>query len=382
MLAFELILAGVLGALIGSFGNVVIWRVPRGESIVKPRSRCPNCGHELTPLELVPILSWLVLRGRCRVCRQPISARYPAVEFLMAALFVLLVSRWPVSVAGPAVLPLLAVVAMLVMAALIDVDHFILPDSLTFPALFVALAGSFLWGSDGLPAPSAALVGALVGAGVLVLINRLGALVLRRFSDTRERLFPVSLDQANLGALFGALGGVWLGLGAGVVNVLVNALTKRVVRLPEQLIYGLWVVALILTTTTFTVPTGVGLTGSVMAAGAWALLGALYWWVHDMVEPEEPELVRDAEAEAAEPVAMGFGDVKLAAVLGAFLGWEKFLVGLFLAVSIGALFGIIQRLLRGSRLIPFGPYLLVGALAALFFGDGFIQWYFGLLGVG
>lgn len=76
---------------------------------------------------------------------------------------------------------------------------------------------------------------------------------------------------------------------------------------------------------------------------------------------------------------MGFGDVKLAAVLGAVLGWEKFLVGLFFAVSIGALFGIVQRLAGGGRLIPFGPYLLAGALLALFFGDAVISWYFGLL---
>ena len=81
----------------------------------------------------------------------------------------------------------------------------------------------------------------------------------------------------------------------------------------------------------------------------------------------------------AEPVAMGVGDVKLAAVLGAFLGWEKFLVGLFLAVSLGALFGIVQRIAGGGRLIPFGPYLLAGALLALFFGGAVINWYFGLL---
>ena len=98
---------------------------------------------------------------------------------------------------------------MLVMAALIDIDHFILPDALNFGALAVALLGSFLTGlAADLPLPSEALAGALTGAGVLLLINRIGALVLRRFTDTKERLFPFSLDQANVAAVAGALGGV------------------------------------------------------------------------------------------------------------------------------------------------------------------------------
>ena len=378
MTSFLLVFAGVLGALIGSFGNVVIWRLPRRESVVHPGSHCPNCDRRLGPLELVPIFSWLALGGRCRNCRQPIAVRYPLVEALMAALFVVLVWRWSPLDYGWAVLPLLVVVAMLTMAAIIDIDHFILPDVLTFGALAVALAGSFLTGQAAdLPVPLEALAGALTGAGVLVLINRIGALVLRRFADTNERLFPFSLDQANLAAVAGAVGGVWVGVAAGAVSLVVNLLARRIVRLPEPLAYGLWLVALVLSTTTFTVPTVTAVAGSVMAAGAWALIGALYWWLHDLVKPE-PEQAADEQAQA-EPVAMGFGDVKLAAVLGAMLGWEKFLVGLFLAVSLGALFGIVQRIAGGGRLIPFGPYLLAGALLALFFGDAAISWYFGLL---
>ena len=379
MTTFLLVIAGVLGSLIGSFGNVVIWRLPRRESVVHPGSHCPNCNKRLGPLELVPILSWLALRGRCRNCKQPISSRYPLVEALMAALFVALVWRWSPLDYGWAVLPLLVVVAMLTMAALIDIDHFILPDVLTFGTLAVALAGSFLYGAaDGLPLPLEALAGALTGAGVLVLINRIGALVLRRFGDTKERLFPFSLDQANLAAVAGAVGGVWVGVAAGAVSLLANLISRRILRIPEPLIYGLWLVALVLSTTTFTVPTVTAVAGSVMAAGAWALIGALYWWLHDMAVPEQEQAEENAE-EVAEPVAMGFGDVKLAAVLGAFLGWEKFLVGLFLAVSLGALFGMVQRIAGGGRLIPFGPYLLAGALLALFFGDAVISWYFGLL---
>ena len=81
------VLAGVFGAVIGSFLNVVLWRLPRGESIVSPPSHCPSCGQDLGPLELIPVLSWVALRGRCRHCGVHISARYPLIELGVAVLF-------------------------------------------------------------------------------------------------------------------------------------------------------------------------------------------------------------------------------------------------------------------------------------------------------
>ncbi len=113
------VFAGVLGALIGSFGNVVIWRLPRGESIVFPGSHCPKCDRPLGALDLVPIVSYLALGGRCRGCKARISPRYPLIEALMAALFVVITLRWSPLDYGAAALPLLVVVAMLVMAAII-----------------------------------------------------------------------------------------------------------------------------------------------------------------------------------------------------------------------------------------------------------------------
>jgi leader peptidase (prepilin peptidase)/N-methyltransferase len=86
-IAVRVLLAACLGACLGSFLNVVLWRVPRGESIVHPPSHCPNCGHELSPLELVPVISWVALRRRCRHCGVRISARYPIVELAVAVLF-------------------------------------------------------------------------------------------------------------------------------------------------------------------------------------------------------------------------------------------------------------------------------------------------------
>jgi leader peptidase (prepilin peptidase)/N-methyltransferase len=87
--AFVVVVAFVLGALIGSFLNVVLWRVPRGESIVSPGSHCPECETPLKPVELIPVLSWLMLGGRCRTCGVKISARYPLVELAFALLFAL-----------------------------------------------------------------------------------------------------------------------------------------------------------------------------------------------------------------------------------------------------------------------------------------------------
>lgn len=377
MTALAVAFAALLGAVVGSFGNVVVYRLPRGESVVTPGSRCPSCGRRLSALDLVPVLSWLFLRGRCRTCGARISPRYPLVEAFMAVLFAALVALFPPAHHGAAVLPLLAVVAMLVMAALIDLERYVLPDVLTLPALALALLGSLLWdGTPGLPSPEAALAGALAGAGVLVLINRVGGLVLRRLGDTSERLWPVSLDQVNVAAVVGAAQGLWPGLIAGLASLTLNLFARRPLRLGEPLLYGLWLLAIVLASLGFPVPLATSVAGSVLAAGAWALVGAVYWWLHDATRPGEEE---EPGEEADEPVAMGFGDVKLAAVLGAFLGWERLLVALFLAVTLGAVGGIVARLLGGDRLVPFGPYLLLGALASLFVGDAVIAWYLGLL---
>jgi leader peptidase (prepilin peptidase)/N-methyltransferase len=90
--AFVILFAAILGALVGSFLNVVLWRVPRGESVVSPSSHCPNCGTFLRPQELIPIVSWVALRGRCRTCGVHISARYPLVE--LACALVLALVAW------------------------------------------------------------------------------------------------------------------------------------------------------------------------------------------------------------------------------------------------------------------------------------------------
>jgi leader peptidase (prepilin peptidase)/N-methyltransferase len=124
------VIPAVFGALIGSFLNVVIWRLPRGESLVTPASHCPSCDAPVKPYDNVPVFSWLVLRGRCRPCGAPISARYPLVEALTAVLLALV----PLLVGtGPRMWLGFALVLLLVPIAFIDLDHRIIPNRLSYP---------------------------------------------------------------------------------------------------------------------------------------------------------------------------------------------------------------------------------------------------------
>ena len=132
-----LVVAAIGGLLIGSFLNVVAWRVPRGESIVKPGSHCPACEHPVRPRDNIPVVSWLALHGRCRDCGEPISRRYPAVEAATGALFALVVA---VHYDDATRLGLgLAMVCFLVPLALIDLDTRLLPNKITLPAAVVAV---------------------------------------------------------------------------------------------------------------------------------------------------------------------------------------------------------------------------------------------------
>ncbi len=142
------VLCGVLGLAIGSFLNVVIHRVPRGESVVSPPSACPSCSSAIRPRDNVPVAGWLLLKGRCRDCQTPISPRYPLVEAATAALFVVMALRFSLDPVLPAYLYLAAVGLAL---ALIDLDCKRLPDALTlpsYPLAAVLLGAAALAGSD------------------------------------------------------------------------------------------------------------------------------------------------------------------------------------------------------------------------------------------
>lgn len=372
------VILGIIGALIGSFGNVVIYRLPLKKSVVWPGSSCPKCGHKIKPWENIPILSWLFLRGKCSSCNDPISIRYPLIEALTAAGFVILSLRFPIETYGLTVFPLLAIYAMLVMMSMIDVDHYILPDSLTLPALMVGILGTFVYAPEsGLPSLMPALAGGAIGAGIIALINRVGSLVLRRFADTKERLWPIGMDQVNVAAVGGALGGWWLGLGVAAASFVANLVARKPLRIPEPFMYAFWVIALVFSVTNLIIHPVQSIAGSLAAAGIISIVGATFWWLRDIFSKQTEAPQEDDD----EPVAMGFGDVKLAAVLGVFLGWQNMLVALLLAFVIGAVGGVIGRLAGGSRMVPFGPYLAIGGMLALFVGQPLIGWYLGMLGL-
>ena len=374
--SYYAVLFAVLGALVGSFTNVLIYRLPRRESIAFPPSHCPHCDHQLHALDLVPVLSWAALRGRCRYCAAPINPRYPLVELLTAAGYLTLALVFPWSAVGVSLIGLCALFTLLVAASFIDAETYTIPDELTLPGTALGLVFGLLNArtgatAAGLPVFAGAVHGTLLGAGILATINLLGAWVLRRFRERRHPEAPVGYQQIALALLAGMWLGPWWGAAVGALSVGLNLATRRAVRIPEFVTLGGFVLSLVVAASS---TLGPGLVNMVQwglaGAGLMALAAGLYWWT----QPDPEELEDD------DPEAMGFGDVKLAAVIGAFLGWEKLLLALALAVVVGAVLGLVQLALRRENRLKFGPYLAIGAVIALLFGDGLIRLYLGWLG--
>jgi leader peptidase (prepilin peptidase)/N-methyltransferase len=247
-----LLIAGVFGACIGSFLNVVIYRLPLGQSIVSPPSRCPKCGYQLRWHDNLPIVGWLLLGGRCRKCKNQISIQYPIVELVTALLFVLVVWLTP---PGPLMVSRLLFVCILIALFGIDLEHQILPNSITLPGIVAGVLLSFI----APPGWRDALLGVLLGAGIL-----------------------------------------------------------------------------------------------------YAIAGAYYLW-----RREE---------------GLGMGDVKMLAMIGAFLGWKAVLVTMVLSSFSGAAIGLslIAAQRAGMKLaLPFGTFLAIGALVAMLVGEPLVTWYAG-----
>jgi leader peptidase (prepilin peptidase)/N-methyltransferase len=233
-----LTLAFALGATVGSFLNVVIERLPRRESLVRPGSRCPGCGHAVKPWDNVPVLSWLWLRGRCRACRARISPRYPAIELLTGLLFAAVVLRYGVV---PMTLVWWLFAAALVAAAAIDFEHREIPDEISLGGLALGLLGAPLARTlAGRPFGAAlldSLAGALLGGGLFWLVGFAHARLSRALGRTFEHWpgegkvaptpgqldywiwFPgVGFGDVKLLAMIGAVQGV-----AGVLETLIAA---------------------------------------------------------------------------------------------------------------------------------------------------------------
>ncbi len=222
----------IIGAIIGSFLNVVIYRLPREESIVFPNSRCPACGTPIRPYDNIPVISYLALRGRCRACRASISARYPGVEALTALLFGLVFLRAGLTIALPFDL---LFVAALIALIFIDAEHMILPNAITYPGIVFAFLARLLvpnlYGLGGLaegalagwPTPAVslagALIGAIVGGGSLWLVGwlweRLRGVEAMGLGDVKMMCmvgaylgWPLTVLTIFLGVVTGSLAGV------------------------------------------------------------------------------------------------------------------------------------------------------------------------------
>lgn len=212
--------AAVMGASVGSFLNVCITRWPAEESVVRPRSRCPRCGRAIAWHENIPVVSWLLLRGRCRGCQLPISLQYPAVELLVAAGWLACVLAFGV---GLEALRVAVFGTILLGVAVTDARHYLIPDGYTVTGLLAgvvgAVASALTGGVTHFAGPWEAVLGACVGAGAITIIGWLAEVVLRREA--------MGFGDSTLMAMVGAA----VGPARALLTILVGAFVGAMVFL-------------------------------------------------------------------------------------------------------------------------------------------------------
>ncbi|HET9683275.1 MAG TPA: prepilin peptidase, partial [Gemmatimonadaceae bacterium] len=214
---FSTLAAFAFGLCIGSFLNVCVSRWPRELSVVRPRSRCPNCGHQLSWYENIPVASWLVLRARCRCCEEPISVIYPLGELGVGVLWALSVAHY-----GPTFTALRLAVFLTILAgvALTDLQHYLIPDGFTVSGLLwslgTALIAPFFVDAPLFAGPYDALIGACAGAGLIAIIGWLGESALKREAMGMGDMTLMAFVGAALGPAR-ALATVFVGATLGAV---------------------------------------------------------------------------------------------------------------------------------------------------------------------
>lgn len=225
-----IVYAFLVGLCIGSFLNVCVARWPRDLSVVRPRSRCPHCGHQLAWFENIPLFSWLVLRARCRCCDEPISVIYPLLEVTIGVLWAVCVWHF-----GPTftALRLAVFLTILTGVALTDIKHYLIPDGFTVTGLFwslgTALIAPFLSDSRLFAGPYDALVGACAGAGLIAVIGWLGEAALKREAMGMGDMTLMAFVGAALGPAR-AIATVFLGATIGAVAFLAVVYPIALVR--------------------------------------------------------------------------------------------------------------------------------------------------------
>ncbi len=223
------VIFGLFGLLVGSFANVVIYRVPEGRSIVKPPSGCASCGAHVRPIDNIPVLSWLLLRGRCRSCQTPISPRYPIVEALVGLLFAFIGLRFGLSWTGVAQAVL---AAGLVVLAFIDLDHMLLPRKVVYVTLTlvaVALVAGAASGSQWHRLAIAVICG-IVPWLLFFVINFLNPKAMG-FGDVRLALL-IGFGLGWLGAAYAFLGFILASILGALVGLAMIAMGKAGRRTP------------------------------------------------------------------------------------------------------------------------------------------------------
>jgi leader peptidase (prepilin peptidase) / N-methyltransferase len=212
--------AFVFGLCVGSFLNVCIARWPHELSVVRPRSRCPRCGHQLAWFENIPLASWIVLRARCRGCHEPISAIYPGIELLVGAVWAFCVYQYGASFTA---LRLGLFVTLLLGVAVTDLQHYLIPDGFTITGLIAMLTGAllapFLGESTIFAGPFDALVGACAGAGLIAIVGWLGEAALGREAMGMGDMTLMAFVGAALGPAR-AIATVFVGATIGAVAFL------------------------------------------------------------------------------------------------------------------------------------------------------------------
>jgi leader peptidase (prepilin peptidase)/N-methyltransferase len=265
----ELIFVFIFGAVVGSFLNVCIHRMPLGESVVWPRSHCPHCKKRIPGYDNIPFLSYMILGGRCRICKKKISLRYPAVELLTAAVFLLFYNYYGLRYEF-FFYSLLA--CNLIVATFVDIKHRIIPDEISVGGIIIGFLLSSIKGFN---------------------------------------LNPMAFD------------------------------------IKPMLDSGLGIIA---------------------GGGSLYLTGFFFDLVYFKLLKKPPI--------QGETESMGGGDVKLLAMIGAFLGWKSALVAFILAPFFGAVIGIIQLVTKKDHTIPYGPFLSLAAFLSIFWTDAIIKLVF------
>ena len=314
--------AALYGIAIGSFLNVVIWRLPRGGSISTPTwSYCPRCEHRLGGLDLVPVFSFLFLGTKCRYCKAPISWRYLSIELLTGALFALTAGYlWHINGSGLDAIFFCLFTALLLCVFFIDLEHFVIPDGLSVLGILLGLTHGLLTHSFG-----DALAGMLGYAAVIYLIGLLSYVYLVAILNKRKPIGQAAGEYLRENA------DDWVYVFMSSLAVIIPPL-RRVVE------------------------------------ARWGEAEPLEGYTSEEIEADE------------DAGGMGGGDGKLAAAIGANLGLALALGSLGFAIFLGAFAGIIVMIRQRRHLgelipIPFGPAMAVGALLAYFLGHPLATWY-------